>query len=1102
MGILRLVGIGLCWGTLLVIIGIAVGGLIVYSRISDEVHRYVLAELRRQYPDFEIQVGSAQIVENRGFVIRDIEFSVPNFSGNFGNSGHSRMLLRIGELFVECPVTIHTLYQRNLQISRIVVRNPILRASRAAEGTFPELQLLIGDDADPLFLFPDGERPILVEIENGTLLYDDGRQSAPLRLSDVNFTVTPEMREGTPHVLVKGSADGDYFRRLTFEAEVLPKTMQWRLTANCRQLDWSDDLWQYFPPHPYIQERPLFQGRFDFDVSAVSDPLADWGSRFAIGGTLIHGRLDLPQINRTLTELSTRFEITNDRVAIDRLTGNSDGAQFDASYVQEGLTFFGNHRRQAGLAINVRNLRFDEKLIEALSPFLNDEVEQLLAKFDYQGTTDLHAQLLCRNGVWHPQTVSMQISEIGFAYRYFPYRLDRLTGTLLIDETATLHLYFRSKQDAPLQVEISGRYHNIFVDPAGQVEIIGRNVPIDPKLIRSLPPAVQQVVNSLNPAGSLHSRLIFELPPGEVPLNKRFDVALDHVSLRYDHFPYPLRDVTGSLHFDGTVWQFRNVSGTNGTAVVTGNGHLRPVGSPVGSLDSSIGSSISGSIYGNAQEFVLHVSAAELPVDDQITRALLNPDQRQLLQSLNVNGRVNLAAQIQYRTDARNLNLSFQAVPRPGLSIQSDRVPYRIENVSGKIQYENGRVFAETLTGTHRNTRLRSRLDCWFNVDGQSILRFSGLFIDQLQVNRELLDSLPDHLRDFLESLEITRPFNLSGIIEYRQTAQGAQAVAWDLNCTLFQNSAKLGLNFENISGIVRLTGQSFGDQFWLTGDLNVDSLMVNGFQVTSLRGPFVFDGRQLRFGVQANQIRPDIPARRLTGRFCEGTIRADGTVMFGTGMSQAFNYTINGELIGADLAQVARELEPTIQTTSGTLNVTNLHLRGIGTRWEAVEGGGMIELRDANIYGAPVMVRLLRELRIRNIDPNAGMFSSMDVDFRISGLQIFFDSVRFEGDALSLHGDGMMQLENRQVDLTMKTRLGNRRTQIPFISDIIGGVGDQLVQLRITGPLSDPAINQVLVPEVQGALQQIQVDDEPPPLPAPSRNPFAPSRMFQRNPF
>ena len=1072
MGILRLIGTGLCWGTLLIIIGAAVGGLIVYSRLNNEVQKYVAAELKKQYPHLDVRVGSAQIVENKGLVVKNIEFSVPKLFG------HPRTLLHIDELFIECSITLQSLYQKNPRISRIAVKKPILRVSRFPDGTFPELQFLVGKD--------DYAR-VPIEVESGILLYDDARQPAapPLRLSDINLTAVPEMQEETSRILVKGSADGDFFRRINFETEILPETQQWKFTANCRQFDWSDDLWQYLPPHSHIQERPLFQGRFDFNVSAVSDPAAKLGCRFAVGGTLVHGRIDFPHINRTLTELSTRFEITNERVIIDKLTGSSDSARFDAAFVQEGLAFFGSQQQRAELTVNVRDLRFDGKLAEALAPFLNEATEELLARFDYEGVTHLHAQLLCQNGVWHPKNVSMQILEVGFAYRAFPYRLDQLTGNLYVDETAALHFYFTSKQDAPLKAVIDGHYSNIFVDPAGRVEIIGENVPIDLKLIRTLPTEVQMVANSLHPTGKLKARLIFELPPGDVPFNRQFDIFLDQIALRYDHFPYPLRDVTGFLTYNGDIWQFHDVSGINGTAVVKGGGYLRPV----------------GGVYDYAQkdetlEFVLHVLAEELPIDDQIIQALLNPHQRQLLQSLNVNGKVNLSAQIQYRTDDRHVNLNFQAIPRAGLSIQPDRFPYKIENVGGEIRYENGRVFAETLRGTHRNTALRSGLDCQFNREGQSILRLAPLTIDQLQADRELLDTLPHQLRDFLESLQIARPFNLSGGIEYRQTVQGEQAVFWDLNWILHQNSAKLGMPFDNIFGTVRLRGQSAADQIWLNGELNLDSLMVNGFQATSVRGPFSFDGTFLRLGVPMNPERPAIQPQPLTGKFCDGTIRVTGLVTLGNGIT----YSINADLIGADLAKIAREVEPAAQRTSGTLNCLNLNLQGIGTKWETVSGMGTIQLRDANIYGAPAMVRLLRELRIKETDPDAGMFRSMDVGFRLEGLHMFLNSVVFEGGAVSLHGDGIMRLDNRQVDLTMKTRLGNRRTQIPVLSDIIGGVGDQLVQLRVTGPLSDPAVTRMVVPEVQKAAQQIQSEDVPPP-PA-SRSRFLPSRVFSWNPL
>jgi len=1071
VGFLRWIGIGLCWGTLLLIIGVAIGGLVVYARINNEVQKHIIAELQKRYPDLKIQVGSAQIVENRGLTIKDIEFSVPR------PVGQPLKLLRIGELQIECPVTLQSLYQKNPKISRIVIKDPILRASRSPMGTFPELQFL-ADGGDSQFLFPDDGKPVLVEIENGTLLYDDVQQpDPPLRFSGINLALTPEILDQTQRIVLKGTTDGDFFRRLTFEAEILPETKQWTFAAHCQQFDWSDDFWQYIPSsvtqQRSLSQRPLFQGRFDFKVSAISDAAADRGYRFAIVGALSHGRLDFPQINRTLTELTTRFEITNDKIKIDNLTGNGDSARFAASFVQE--------LQRAELTVNVRELRFDEELVEVLSPFLNDETERLLAQYDYEGMTDLHAQLSCRNGVWHPNNLSMQISELAFAHHAFPYRLDRLAGNLYIDETATLRFCFKSKQDTPSKMEIDGHYTNIFVDAAGKVEIIGESVPIDNKLVRVFPPSTQQVVNSLQPTGKLNARLIFELPPGDVPVNKQFDIALDRVALRYDHFPYSLRDVTGSLHSNGHEWQFRDISGTNGTALVKGNGYLQPI----------------GSVPNEAQKFVLHISADELPIDDQITNALLNPEQRQLLQSLNVNGKVDLLAQIQYRTDDRKINLRFLVDPRAGLSLCPDRFPYKIENVEGKIHYENGHVLSENLKGTHRDTKLQSGLDCRFDTEGQSVLTLKSLAIDQLQADRELLDALPKHVRDFLESMQITKPFNLSGGMEYRQTAQGEQIVSWGLNWILHQNGAKLGAPVENIFGIVQLTGQSAANRLWLNGELYLDSLMAHGFQATSIRGPFSFDGTRLKLGTAADRLKPDVPARSLMGNFCGGTIRADGLVVLGNEIT----YDISADLVGANLAQIAREFEPTVQKTSGTLNCIDLQLRGSGTKWETVGGTGKLQVREANMYEAPVMVRLLRELRIREIDPKAGMFSSVDVDFQLSGMQMFFDPVFFEGGAITLHGDGMMRLDNRHIDLTMKTRLGNRRMQIPLVSDIIGGAGDQLVQLKITGPFTDPTVTRVVVPEIQKVIQQMQPEDAPSQPPV-SRNRFAPSKMFQWNPL
>ena len=1058
MGILRIIGIGLCWGTLLAIIGIAIACLAVYSQMSNTVQKYVLAELKERYPDLEIRIGSAQIIENRGISIKNVEFSVPYLLGP------PRPLLRIGEMFIECPVTLQSLYQQNLQISRITLKNPILRASLSSNGTFCELDLLANDD-DYAFLFPEDTEPVLVEIENGTLLYDDARRPGPpLHFSNINLAVTPAMKAQTRYIPVKGSVEGDFFRRLLVEAEFLPDTKQWNISANCRQLDWTDDLWQYLPPHPHFTEWPLFQGRFDFSVKAHSDPASDLGFRFAVNGTLTHGRADFPNINRTLTELSTRFDITDEQIIIDKLTGNGDFARLAASYTQKGLAFFGDARQQAELTVSLQDCRFDEQLAKALSPFFNEETNRLIEQFDFDGTSDLYAQLACRNGIWHPKSVSMQISDIGFSYHEFPYRIDRLSGNLYIHENALMRFNLKSKQDSPHNTVIDGHYYNIYEDIAGRLEVFGDHVPIDQKLIRAFQPKTQEIANSLHPSGKLHAKLVFTLPPGNQTVNKHFDIILDNVSLRYDLFPYPLRDVNGLVHYDGNVWQFYEMSGSNGLATVKGKGFLRPVA-------------------GNSQEFVLSLLAEDLPIDEQIMHALIQPEKRQMLQSLNINGKVHLAAQIQYRTDLKHLDLKFQTAPRPGLSIYPEQFPYKIENIAGEIHYENGRIFsAIPLSGTHRDTRLRSGFDCRFSPDGQFSLHLNPMMAEHLHANKELLHALPNQLRDFLESIQLTRPFSLSGSIENLQSRQGQQRVNWDLNWFLRQNSVHLGVPVEDICGSIRLVGGAANEQVQLQGELNLDSLTVSGFEATAIHGPFSFDGNQLRLGIHDNHLASNVVARPLTAQFYDGTIRAKGLVIAGRDVS----YHILADLHGADLAKVAHVARPTQQKTTGTLNCVNVVLRGVGTSRESLEGTGTIQLRDANIYGTPVIVRLLRELRIRESDPNAGMFSTVDVGFRIGGANIHLDPVVLEGGAISLRGDGVIRLANQQLDLTMKTRLGNRRVPIPVISEILGGVGDQLVQLKITGSIGDPVVSRVAIPEVQKALMPIQPEEA---LPAASQN-------------
>jgi hypothetical protein len=1117
-----------CWGTLLLVVLAAVGGVIALHHVNSQIRVYVLHELEKRFPDLIVNIGNVRLDEEKGITIHDLECSVPAALGQ-----KQRPLLIVKEAFFECPVTIRSLYKKEVRVKKVVLREPIIRVTRTGEGFFEELKRFQSREETPV-------KPVPVEVAGGTLIYDDTTISAanPLKITGISASITPPESENRPILLsdiekkappptawkYTGNANGEMFRQLVFNGYFDPSEKQWEISASCRQFDWTSEFLDYLPlerpmseSSGFEQSLESFQGRLDIGVSAVSDSSTVLGFRFALDGILSQGRMDLHEINRTLSELNTRFKITDDSIIIEKLTGIAEAARLVVSYSQEGLS----EQRSAILSAQLHGLVFDGALVKALSPFLNDQTEKLLARFDYAGTTDLDAELVCREGRWKPQSLLLNLSDLSFSFLQLPYKVERLTGTLHVDDTAKLGFQFFTKQGEPVDVRISGDYGNVFADPSGQVRITGVGVPIDAKLINALPEEQQAVVKTLHPAGKIDVELKIVLPPGDAPLEKLFEIGLNDVSVKYDRFPYSLGRIYGQLLMNGNIWTFQNIIGTNGSAVVRCRGYLKPV----------LGrDSLGGFPAAKTTELLIILEAEELPVDEQLSEALLNADQRELLTGLRVKGKVDLNAQIHYFSEDNRLNLWFRALPCAGLSMCPTRFPYRFDNVRGEIIYEDGHVYSNLLTGNNQETQLRTGLDCRFSNTGQCLFRLAPLTVNQLPPNRELLDALPANLREIVENLRIGKPFNLNGSVEFlKQGVSSPLLTVWNLGVILHQNSVGLGVPVENIFGEIRLAGYSAEDIFQLAGELNLDSVTVRGFQATDLRGPFFFDGtthagsggqgsaKQIYLGRQAGKtlpLPPDIsilqefrklswfsaeqPAKPLTGRFFDGVLYGEGLVVLA---NNGFSYGINTALIGADLAGIARELEPSAQKITGTLNCTDVHLHGHGRKLELLGGTGKIQLRNANIYEAPGMIRLLRELSIRETDPNAGVFSSADVDFQIMGSQVVLNPIIFEGGAFLLQGEGVMRLDNRHIDLTMKTRLGNRRSQIPVISEILGGAGDQIVQLKVHGSISDPTVTRVALPEIQKAIMQIQGEETaetPQPLPQSGGQRSGVSRFFQ----
>jgi hypothetical protein len=1084
-----------CWGALLLVIGVAAGGVYVLYQVNSQLRFHILSELQQSLPETFIELHKAQLDEQKGIILKKL---VCYATGSNGQK--NRPLLTAGEIYLECPVSLKRLYDKKVQVNKIIIRNPIIRITRAQNGLLDELKCLKLSNEKIRKNTP-------IEIINGTILYEDNASpnTQAIKFTGISLTITPPQKTKTTQKNeqnitenittnnvkniakniscwnFKGSIKGDFIRQINIEGRVDPQTQDWEIAGNCRQLDWTPELLDLLPQHlqesissDYRRFTDTFHGRFDFGFSAISAVDSPFGLRFAVDGVLSQGRAEVSEINRTFSELNTKFKITDDSVVIEKLTGLGEAARIIFSYSQQGLL----KKKSAFIVTNIHGLIFDTKLIDGIFPLLSENLRNTLSKFDHSGSANLEAELIWQDGAWRPKKLDIEFAELNLTYLPAAYKLDRLCGDLRINSNEILQVNLKERSGDLLKVRIDGVYKNIFSDLAGAVQIQCENVPIDEKLMNVIPAQERQTIMSLHPAGQINTNLILTHQPNNLPVKKYIEIGMNKINICYDKFPYQLHEITGLLRFDNGVWTFENIVGGNESARIRGNGFLRTVAGD------------------DAYEFQLSVQALELPVDGQLPQALLNDSQRELLKSLRAKGKVNLAANIFYRSKSAaenaKFNLTFKTAPCAGLSIQPTKFPYRIENLQGELLYDNDMVTSKLLTGTNlAGMKISGALKCRFDADGKWAMRLESVDVERIAVDRELLDALPQDLKAAIEALQIMRPVSLRGLIELSKSGvKEPLRSIWDIYLILHQNKVNLGIPAENIFGGVKLTGYADNELVRFAGEALFDSVIVNGFQVNDVRGPFFYDGlvKQLYIGLPAQKVLPPPPdvaqfkefrkslwftgsnsAAPVMGRLFDGTFICDGVIVMANGIS----YSINTSLFGTDVGKMAREILPGTQKISGTMNC-HTQFGGTGRKMETMSGRGRIELRNANIYEAPVMLRVLRELSIKPSDPGAGTFDKSDIDFTLKGNRIFFNPISFEGGLFSLTGNGEMRIDTREVDLTMRTRLGNRRTHIPVISDVLGWAGDQIIQLNIQGKISDPTVHRILLPapDIRNAIK------------------------------
>ncbi len=1106
------------------------------QRIHEEVRLAVEQHLAEKFPHLVVRVHRARITEGEGIRVTGVTLRLPDVAGSAGEVAY------IDEMNVACDVSWQQLLSGKPDMQGFIMYRPRLRLVRLRDGTWNIDRLLANPTNEPIEHFVDGRWEnatieIMDMVKSPPSLYtvrdlnltvrraplpaetypiQSPSETAPppatmavATASDIPqaslASATSPASAGTAHLAARpptfstqpqdgaaqlassspphavpppgnvpagtsaprpsrhradgaggengpliiefyGHSLGDHLRRADLRGAIDLRHGRWSLTANVAGLDISPELHAALPACvcQQIGDLPL-RAKSSARVRLAYDPQRAQPWKFQADVTISDGRIDDRRLPYPLSDLKAKMRISDQQLVIEELSASYQQTSLAASLVRHGW----QPDSPCEISVKGHQVLLDPKLAQTV-PDLAEVWGWLLPT----GEVDIDANLRFDGRLWHPQ-VTITALDCSFAYDEFPYRFQRTTGTIAIDgERWSLNL---TAHAGPTPVRLQGSLYGFGADAVGWVEAVGHPLHVDQELIAAIPDEARQIVSAFQPSGQVSVYARFWRDSIDDIFHHHLRIGVLRASFTHRAIPYRIENVQGVIEGMDDRWEFRDLVGTNDTGVVSGHGTVVPT--PQG------------------QELTLYLQGDSIPLDEELCDALPASASR-VWREIRPKGAVHFRAVLRSLPGDPKPRLWMRVEPAPNsVSLEPMAFPLRLEKVSGSVVYDGHEVVIESLHAENGNLIVTTRGHWRPTPDGSSELVLRDFSADRVRFNRDLLKALPEQLRHALTQLNPTGALNVHGTLGFTRGAQSAAPLNadWDLNFNFHGNSLQSAVHLENLFGALRLKGSYRDGSLRCQGAINLDNLQFNGLQLTEVRGPLWLHDAGLWIGSPtARQIDPT-QFEHLTARLYGGVVYLDGWVEPRPDMMR---FALRTDLRDIDLRQFGQEAVSGVSEFSGRISA-QARISGTSEGVRSLRGDGTVQLRDADIYELPQMVSLLKVLRMKK--PNNTAFTQSDVSFHIEGDHVYLNRIMFEGDAVSLEGQGELSF-NREIRLAFRATVAQGERWLPVFREMLKGAAQQFVEIRVEGTLDQPEFRNEPFPGVGKALKQLQDSARPSP--------------------
>jgi hypothetical protein len=813
-----------------------------------------------------------------------------------------------------------------------------------------------------------------------------------------------------------------------------------------------------------MNDLALTGGVIDIDLKrATYDPRSAAGDRlhYAMSARLHDGVWECPRLPFIVNQLSAIIGVDDGLITIQHAEGYNGGTTLRA----KGTMRAGDPLREPmDLHVELVDLELDWQRGSRLRSHTPPEYDELWDVFQPHGIVDARIDLV-RNEPGGPVDLGAQVicKDVAAKYRHFAYQLDHLRGQLELSKNI-LKVDVQTLSVGGRPLRLKGVIQDPGVDAIVDLELFAEAVPIEEPLLKAFKPDVRKVLAQFDPKGTVraHARVSREpmagRPEGRITIDAEIDLT-ERCEIRWAKLPYPIRNLTGRLEIHPNLWIFRDMRGENGQAKIRVSGQVQKLPGP--------------RLTNGDEPLKVHVDleAENLPFSQELRTALSQPWDK-IWNTINPSGACDVEATVDseaYKKERTHIVI----VPRPESSVRLEVVrspepkhgdpggliELRMDEVRGRFVFDNGIVNMTDVSVQFHNAPVRcDRGTVFVEESGRFGLSVTDLWVQNIRLDPELRKKMPPRMAQFAQRVDDSRTFTARGNLKIGWSGNKDEPAwcQWEKALVVFNdNRLSTGIPLEHIQGEMdNVSGWSNGQTVSVAGNLRLESVVVQGLQITRVTSPF-----RVQDGV-AELVD-------LRGHFLGGDLWGKSWVT----LDETPSYSAMLSLRGSRLEEYARAIGGR-RSYRGILDA-HLECSGMGSDLRALQGQGEAHITQGELGKLPFFIRiasLLNLPRALSDAPKAGnktAFDSADVAFTISHGLSTLDPIKFTGNAFSLQGRGSLDPQ-ANLDLRLRVLLGRNRYSIPVLSDLIREAGGQFLIVHVTGTPAYPDFKLEPLPQLK----------------------------------